>query len=109
MTTTRQAIAIDRAVAQAPLLQQLVERGRQSAARLAVIRPLLPPGLRDAVDASALDGDSWCLLVPHHAAAAKLRQLLPLLQDTLQQAGYPVARIRIKIRRTHPPGARHRD
>lgn len=109
MTTTRQAIAIDRAVAQAPLLQQLAERGRQSTARLAAVRPLLPPGLRDAVDASALDGDSWCLLVPHHAAAAKLRQLLPLLQEALQQAGYPVTRIRIKIRRTQAHGAMRRD
>lgn len=99
MMTTRQAIAIDQAVEQAPLLQQLAERGRQSAARLDTVRPLLPPGLRDAIAAGALDEDSWCLLVPHHAAAAKLRQLRPLLEDALKQSGQPVARIRIRIRK----------
>lgn len=81
------------------MLRQLAERARQSAEQLAVIRPLLPPGLRDAIAAGTLEGDTWCLLVPHHAAAAKLRQLLPLLQDALRQSGYSMERIRIKIRK----------
>lgn len=95
------ALAIEQAVAQAPGLQHLVERAQQSAARLDTVRPLLPAGLRAQVAAGPLDEDSWCLLVPHHAAAAKLRQMLPLLLQALQQAGEPVARIRVKIRK-HP-------
>lgn len=95
----RGAIDIEQAVARAPLLQQLAERAQASATRLAIIEPLLPPGLRGQVAAGAVDDGSWCLLAPHHAAAAKLRQLLPLLADALQQAGQPVDRIRVKIRK----------
>ena len=100
--SNQHALAIEQAVAQAPGLQQLVERARQSAARLDAIRPLLPAGLREQVAAGPLDEGSWCLLVPHHAAAAKLRQMLPLLVQALQQAGEPVARIRVRIRKLTP-------
>ncbi|MCK9515118.1 MAG: DciA family protein [Ottowia sp.] len=95
--STRRAMDIEQAVAQAPILRQLAERARASAERLALVRPLLPPGLQDQVLAGALEDGIWCLLVPHHAAAAKLRQLQPLILDALQQAGHPMERIRIKI------------
>lgn len=90
---------IEQAVAQAHGLQQLIERAQQSTARLDIIKPLLPPGLREQTAAGPLDDDSWCVLVPHHAAAAKLRQMLPQLTEALQQAGEPVGRIRVKIRK----------
>ena len=45
---------------------------------------------------------AWGLLVPHNAAAAKLRQLLPALMAALEAAGHPVPAIRVKVLR---PGA----
>ncbi len=71
----------------------------ESAARLAVILPVLPPALRPLVRAGAPDGDAWTLLVPHNSAAAKLRQLAPALVSALSAAGHPVATIRIKVAR----------
>lgn len=90
---------IEQAVAQAPILRQLARRAQESTARLTLIRPLLPPGLQDSLAAGAVEDGTWCLLAPHHAAAAKLRQLLPRILETLQQAGHPTERIRIRIRR----------
>ena len=68
-----------------------------SASRLDTIRPLLPPALRRGVLAGPIDDDEWCLLVPHPAAAAKIRQLLPALRSALETAGHPKRDIRIRV------------
>ena len=60
---------------------------RSSRERLAAIREQLPDTLRDQVRAGPLDETGWSLLVPNGAAAAKLRQLLPALQATLDACG----------------------
>jgi len=41
----------------------------------------LPPNLREDVRPGHVDTDGWTLLAAHNAAAAKLRQLLPHLQQ----------------------------
>ena len=61
--------------------------------------PLLPPALRELVRPGPIEGESWCLLVPHNAAAAKLRQLAPALLDRLRATGRSVSTIRIKVMR----------
>jgi len=53
--------------------------------------------LRSAVRAGPVDGPAWCLLVDSNAAAAKLRQLLPLLQQKLNHLGWEVTAIRLKV------------
>lgn len=70
---------------------------RESTQRLRALDALIPPALRVAVQAGPIEGTSWCLLVSSNAAAAKLRQLLPALQSHLQQQGFEVETIRLKV------------
>ena len=58
--------------------------------------------LRAGVQAGPLEEDQWCLLVGSNAAAAKLRQLLPDLQQHLLAKGLPVAGIRIRVQAKQP-------
>lgn len=64
---------------------------------LKAIESLLPETLRSAVKAGPIDGESWCLLVNGNAAAAKTRQLIPLIQARLLRQGWKVNSIRLKI------------
>lgn len=91
------AITLQQAVHEAPTLAHLQALAQESQARMAVIAPLLPPALRPVVKPGVPEGDTWRLLVPHNAAAAKLRQLLPNLQRALTQAGHAVPSLQIKV------------
>jgi hypothetical protein len=70
---------------------------RESNDRLKAIESLLPAALRPAVKAGPIDGESWCLLVSGNAAAAKVRQLIPLIQARLLSKGWKVTSIRLKL------------
>jgi hypothetical protein len=78
-------------------LNNLMQRLRDSSARLNAIAPLLPEGLKQAVRAGPLDDSHWVLLVAHAAGAAKLRQLLPELEATLKTQGWQGPTIKIKV------------
>lgn len=93
----KRTYTLQQAVAEAPTLASLSALAQESAQRLATIRPLLPAPLRGVVQAGAPDADGWTLLVPHNAAAAKLRQLAPALRDALTRAGHTVPAIRVKV------------
>lgn len=81
----------------APALSRLVALAGKSHQRLRCIENLIPEALRNTVQAGPIDETHWCLLVQGNASAAKIRQLLPLLQKRLQQQGYPAATIRLKV------------
>ena len=102
MSTSRRfnPLTLEQAALESPALASLAARVRDTSERLAAIRPLIPSELRAAVQAGPAEGDSWCLLVRGSAAAAKLRQLAPALQQRLKQRGWEVASIRIKVQ-TH--------
>ena len=78
-------------------LTGLLQRMRDSQARLAAIADLLPEGLQGTVRAGPLDDAQWVLLVGHAAAAAKLRQLLPALEARLVAAGWVGPALKIKV------------
>jgi hypothetical protein len=61
------------------------------------IEGLIPQGIRPSIKPGPLDGEGWCLLLSSNAAAAKIRQLLPLLQVRLVDEGWKVTSIRLKI------------
>lgn len=94
---THEAIPLQEAIGLAEPLERLRQRIQASQARFDVVRPLLPPALADQVRAGPLDDTSWTLLVPHGAAAAKLRQYQPALQQALQAKGWERTAIRIRI------------
>lgn len=99
------SITIAQAVHGAPPLARLLATLAESRARLEVIRPLLPAGLRTTVSAGPLDASGWRLFVTHNAAAAKLRQLQPALIQALGAAQLPVTRIQIRVQQPVAPRA----
>lgn len=90
--------AASRALARHETLPGLLQRVRDSRARLAAIQGVLAPGLASVVEAGPLDAQCWVLLVRHAPAAAKLRQLLPQIEAALQAAGYPTVALKVKVR-----------
>ena len=92
-----QTLTVQQAAGNSPSLARLTELVQDSNDRLKAIGSLIPEALRPAVQAGPIDGESWCLLVNGNAAAAKIRQLTPLLQASLSQQGWKVSCIRLKI------------
>jgi hypothetical protein len=78
-------------------LTGLLQRMRESRARLDTVVPLLPSGLAEGMRAGPLDDSAWVLLVSNAAAAAKLRQMLPALEAALRARGWPGPPIKIKV------------
>ncbi len=91
------AIPFSQAVENSPALARLSGLVQESSQRLKAIESLIPEALRPAVQAGPIDDDVWCLLVSSNAAAAKVRQLLPLMQTRLIDKGWKVTSIRLKI------------
>ena len=92
-----QALSLLQASQEAPTLSRLMDLSNESVARLKAIHTLLPPTLRSGLQAGPIEGDSWCLLVPNNAVAAKLRQLQPALLAHLRSQGWEVNAIRLKV------------
>ncbi|MEC5213831.1 hypothetical protein RCH06_002385 [Polaromonas sp. CG_9.5] len=90
-------VSLHQAVGDSPSLARLTQLVRESNQRLQAIQALIPSGLRPAVKAGPIDGENWCLLVSGNAAAAKVRQLIPLMQASLLRQGWKVTTIRLKI------------
>ena len=85
------------AAEEAPTLARLAELVRESGERLKAIESLIPATLLPAVKPGPIDGTTWCLLVGSSAAAAKLKQLLPVLQTRLRDRGWEVNSIRVRV------------
>ncbi len=78
-------------------LGRLGERLRRSNAMFATIHSLLPPTLAGHVAAGPVDDEGWSLLCANAAVAAKLRQLVPRLEQQLRAAGHVIAAVRVKV------------
>lgn len=91
------AVSLQQAAEGSPTLGSLMARARDASARLKAVEGLIPPAMRPAVQAGPAEGDVWCMLVKGSAAAAKLRQLSPMLVTRLKNRGWDVATIRIKV------------
>lgn len=92
-----QALSVHQAAGNSPSLARLTELVKESNDRLKAIESLFPESLRHSVKAGPIDDKSWCLLVNGNAAAAKTRQLIPLIQSRLSREGWKVTSIRLKI------------
>jgi len=78
-------------------LALLRQRLQDSNARFAAIRGLLPPALALHVKPGPVDDDCWSLLAANASVAAKLRHLLPRLEERLLERGWKVIPIRIRV------------
>jgi hypothetical protein len=93
----QRAVTFSQAVENSPSLARLTGLVQDSNDRLKAIESLIPESLRPSVQAGPVDEGEWCLLVSSNAAAAKVRQLLPLIQSRLIGKGWKVTSIRLKI------------
>lgn len=92
-----QAQSLIQAIDSAPSLARLAGLAEQSSAMYRSVEGLIPLSLRPHIKPGAVQEHDWCLVVSHGASAAKLRQLLPRLCAHLQQSGWDVQTVRIKI------------
>lgn len=90
-------LTFSQAAENSPSLARLTGLVQESNDRLQAIESLIPEALRPAIQAGPIEGGVWCLLVSSNAAAAKVRQLLPLIQTRLIDKGWKVTSIRLKI------------
>ena len=97
MNRRHHPVSVYQAAEEAPSLARLAHLARESGERLKAIQPCIPAPLRACVRPGPIDGTTWCLLVDSSAAAAKLRQLLPVLQSRLNSSGYQVTAIRLRL------------
>lgn len=98
ITRRHHAVSVEQAAHQSPTLAQLVALTRDSSERLRAVLPLVPPALRDCLEAGPIEGSTWCVLVRNNAAASKLRYLLPGMEAHLRVKGWDVQHIRLKVR-----------
>lgn len=78
-------------------LALLRARIQDSNDRFSAIRSALPGTLARHVAPGPVDDEGWSLLAANAAVAAKLRQLRPRLETVLQERGWQVSAIRIKV------------
>lgn len=90
-------VPLHEAAEESPTLARLAQLARESCQRLRAIEPLIPAPLRASIRPGPVEGTTWCLLVDGSAAAAKIRQLLPILQAKLNSDGWQVSAIRVKL------------
>jgi len=95
--STPGTMGIDSALDGSVPLSRLLARVRESRERFAAISALVSPALLEQMRPGPLDEEGWSLLVANGAAAAKLRQMLPRLQETLAARGWPGPPIRVKV------------
>ena len=91
------ALGIAEALNASAPLTRLGERMRRSNDYLSAVRPAFPAALAAHVQAGPVDDEGWSLLCANASVAAKLRQLVPHLEQRLRDGGHAVAAIRIKV------------
>ena len=97
MRRSNTSFSVLQASLDSPTLARLAELSARSTACLRSIDALLPRNLRQGVQAGPIEAQVWCLLVDNTPIAAKLRQLLPSLQERLAHEGHDITAIRIKV------------
>ncbi len=97
MPSNLPALGIADALRASAPLARLGERMRQSNAYLAAVRPAFPGALAAHVHAGPVDDQGWSLLCANASVAAKLRQLVPHLEQRLRDGGHAAAAVRIKV------------
>ena len=90
-------VSLEQAAEEAPVLSLLMQKTRLSQQCAQSISEMVPAPLRPYLAYGQIDEGEWCILVQGNAIAAKVKHLLPLWLNRLQQQGYDVQRIRLRL------------
>jgi hypothetical protein len=96
-STVPRAMPIHEALEASAPLANLARRLRESNARFESIRGGLPPALQAHVRPGPVDEEGWALLAENASVAAKLRHLMPRLEEALRDAGWATVALRIRV------------
>jgi hypothetical protein len=91
-------VSLQRALAASDSLTSLAQRMLESQRRLDAVLPLLPAGLARELRPGPIDEEGWSVLVSNAAVAAKLRHLLPRLNEALKAPSFRELPIRVRLR-----------
>ncbi len=91
------ALDIGDALDRSSPLRLLRERLADSRARFDAVRDLLPGPLAEHVRPGPVDDTGWTLLAGSTAVAAKLRQLLPRIEQRLVDRGWQVSATKVRV------------
>jgi hypothetical protein len=93
----RPAVPLADALQGSEPLARLAERLKDSKRRFECIEALLPPPLATQAHPGPVDAHGWTLLALTPAAAAKLRQLVPLFEAQLAARGFLPLPVRVRV------------
>jgi Dna[CI] antecedent, DciA len=91
-------VSLGRAMQDSASLAGLSQRLRESQQRFEAIAPLLPEPLARELRPGPIDDEGWSVLVSNAAVAAKLRHLLPRLNEALEARSFRALPIRVRVR-----------
>lgn len=80
-----------------PTLAGLLESWQSAQRCMEWVRPLLGEALASQLRPGPMDASQWVLLADHGQAAAKVRQMLPLLAERLAEEGLPGVTVKVKV------------
>lgn len=91
-------VSLGRALDDSASLAGLARRLRESQQRFEAIAVLLPEALAREMRPGPIDDEGWSVLVSNAAVAAKLRHLLPRLNEALEARSFRSLPIRVRVR-----------
>jgi len=100
--TRELGVALSKALSDSVPLAALLAQAQLSRSCLEAVRPVLGDALASQLRPGPIDEGIWTVLAVNGQAAAKARQLVPLLQQAIYQAGIPVTGIRTKVSPLQP-------
>lgn len=92
-----QYISLQEAASAAPVWAQLMQRLDLSHQCAQAVSAHIPPAMRAHIQFGVVTQGQWTVFVANNAAAAKLRQMVPVWLQALQQQQLPVQQIRLQI------------
>ena len=94
----RSAVPLASALHDSETLARLAERLKESRRRFTSIEAVLPPSLATQAKPGPLDEHGWTVLALTAGAAAKLRQLVPVIEARLADQGFARLTTRVRVR-----------
>jgi hypothetical protein len=96
--TVPEPLTLRRALDDNASLASLGARLAESQRRFDAVASLLPAGLVRDMRPGPIDDEGWSVLVSNAAVAAKLRHLLPRLDEALTARSFRALPIRVRVR-----------